>query len=305
MLYLAVFLATICLSCLMILTTYAEHQVVTDWAKYDNEIRALQKGANDRKKDPLSPLNTDLPQLNFEKGILVNLPSSVDYIHTLPRLSDDVIRMNPNGSCSPRAACSIPYMVNHVSPSFSRDYSFFDTQMLTDCLRNKRVLLLGDSTTGETFHDLAILLSNIGSRPVELDAYILNATIKSSKEHEMWTYHLPNGVDINFFCCRRNLTLEIPRANISIIYRFIGHHDLVKNDFGVKTLTSPEMREELHCMLGTKGSGACPTPDLILLNSGLHDRYHERSTYIDGLREALQMIKQQLDSQSGDKAKTR
>jgi hypothetical protein len=65
-----------------------------------------------------------------------------------------------------------------------------------------RIVMLGDSTMGETFHDFAILLSGIGKNKTELDRYIEYAAIKSDHEHSLWTYELPNGVDVNFHCCR-------------------------------------------------------------------------------------------------------
>ena len=164
---------------------------------------------------------------------------------------DNVINYNKNSRsrCNPSYACNgidiktIPYMFGHTLPSFATENRFFDMEKTRNCLKNKRIVLLGDSTMGELFHDLAILLSGIAYSPYhpintdELDKYIIEATRnKGNLEHQIWSYELKNDVAVKFFCCRRNLTITAP-SNSNIHYRYIGHYDLPQNYLGIRTLT--------------------------------------------------------------------
>lgn len=49
-----------------------------------------------------------------------------------------------------------------VDSSVLGSMPLFDTASARDCLRNKRLVLLGDSVTTEAFHDLALLLLGLG-----------------------------------------------------------------------------------------------------------------------------------------------
>lgn len=51
-----------------------------------------------------------------------------------------------------------------------------DTPGAQQCLKGKRVIMLGDSTLTETMHDLVLLLSGLGSQPADMAAYLYNAT---------------------------------------------------------------------------------------------------------------------------------
>ena len=234
----------------------------------------------------------DLPKLIFDKGILVN-GREVDY-SKIPKI-DGVLELDKNGECIPKLACygtditTIPYMVNHVSWTFMQKYELYDSRKLRYCLKGKRVVLLGDSTMGETFHDFSIVLSGIGKVRSDLDEYIYQAAIKSEKEREFWTYPLPNDVNLNYYCCRRNLTLEMTSSDIEIAYRFIGNPVLTRNDYGVKTLLDEGIQEELYCILGLLPG--CPVPDVVIINSGLHDRYVSIEEFNRNLRKVSQCRK--------------
>ena len=77
----------------------------------------------------------------------------------------------------------IPYIFEHVSTQFPNDYEFYDMAKTRNCLRKRRILLLGDSTMSEFFHDVAILISGsahtVNSRVNShfLDDYVRESTV--------------------------------------------------------------------------------------------------------------------------------
>ena len=141
-----------------------------------------------------------LPKIYLDKSILVDIPPEIDYEHVIP--IQETFQLDMIGECRPKGACAgidittIPYVVNHVLSRFSRDFKLFDSRKVGKCLNGMRIVLLGDDSMAETFHDLAILLSGVGKSKYELDQYVRTATVKSSKEQELWTYDLPNKVNI-------------------------------------------------------------------------------------------------------------
>ena len=88
----------------------------------------------------------------------------------LPVLNTTInIDTNSPTRCSPVFACegydilSVPYLAEHVLPSFMQETktTIHDTKKTCECLRKKHLLLLGDATMAEVFHDLAILMSGL------------------------------------------------------------------------------------------------------------------------------------------------
>ena len=113
------------------------------------------------------------------------------------------------------------------------------TKEARDCLSGRKLLLLGDSTLGETAHDLAILLSGIGRDRERTEWYISNATRLSSFVFSNYT--LPTGVSptatdmsgpdnailysylqFNGTKGHRNMTLFVPSAGIEVCYTFLA-----------------------------------------------------------------------------------
>ena len=54
--------------------------------------------------------------------------------------------------------------------------ALLDTARAHACLKGMRVVMLGDSTMTETMHDLALLLSGLGSQPEAMAEFLQNAT---------------------------------------------------------------------------------------------------------------------------------
>ena len=71
----------------------------------------------------------------------------------------------------------IPYLLENVYQNFisARADNLFDSQRTQNCLRNKRVLVLGDSVLEEFVIDLGILLSGVGANEADLDAFVHTA----------------------------------------------------------------------------------------------------------------------------------
>lgn len=94
------------------------------------------------------------------RDVLVYENKKIEYLNTT---------INPSKTtrtrCSPTTACdsydikTIPYMLEHVRYTFPSTYTMIDYTKIRECLKGKRILLLGDKTMAELFHDLAILLS--------------------------------------------------------------------------------------------------------------------------------------------------
>jgi hypothetical protein len=177
-----------------------------------------------------------------------------------------------------------------VIPAFATENHFFDMVKTRRCLKQRQVLLLGDSTMGELFHDLAIILSGVGRNTTELNNYVNEATEnKHDAEHYLWNYTLPEDTLVKFYCCRRNLTVDIPDEGIKLHFRFTGHYNLVGNYGGVYTFLDENFRDELICLLGlVKG---CKEPDLIVINSGLHDKDFTSEEFSDQLEKFMIFLK--------------
>ena len=214
-------------------------------------------------------------------------------------------RCSPTFACEDINALDIPYLFEHVSPDFAKDNhgGLYDMEKTRKCLKRKRVLLLGDSTMSETFHDLSILLSGAAnSLDTKRDSHYLDNYIKTVTTHqegledETWRYDVRNDVYIMFYCCRRNMTVFAP-DNTEIHFRFTGHYNLKENYGGVGTLLSSHFRDELDCMLGF--SHNCAVPDIVIINSGLHDRDYSEVRYKEVLSEFFKIMLRGYGSLNG------
>lgn len=109
------------------------------------------------------------------------------------------------------------------------DLKLFDTAAARECLQNKRLLLLGDSTMTETAHDLAILLSGIATDSTALHQHVLAATrVPGQASMRMPRLSGRGGIDtaspveVEFYATHRHFDISLPSLNISIVHRFNG-----------------------------------------------------------------------------------
>jgi hypothetical protein len=157
------------------------------------------------------------------------------------RSTERFIEYNKQSStnCDPSSACkgidirSIPFIFNHVTENFVKTQDFYDTDAVSSCLKNKRIVLLGDSTMIELANDMTILLSGLALDSQSLEKYLYRTTHVDAKYSH---YDLPNHVQEFYYGNHRNMTIYSSKTNTHIRSRYIGHYDPRKDDMGVKTL---------------------------------------------------------------------
>lgn len=190
--------------------------------------------------------------------------------------SDAYIRYDSESKtlCNPVNACkgidikTIPFMFDHVSERFTNTQNLYDTTAVNKCLKNKRITLLGDTTMTEVANDMAVLMSGIASEKNSLEKFMYRSTHLDQAYSDL---KLMNHVRESYYGNHRNMTVYSDETNTHIRSRFIGHYDLKKEGAGVLTLIEDSFQDELNCLLGFNG---CPMPNVVVINSGYHDRKH-------------------------------
>ena len=141
--------------------------------------------------------------------------------------------------CSPSNVCqgidikTIPFIVDHVLDTFVKTQKLFDTVAVGECLKNKRILLLGDSTMIEFANDLSILLSGLASDSKILEKYLYRTShINGAHSH----FDLMHHVTEDYFGNHHNMSISSENNHIHIISRYIGHYDIKKSNLGAMTL---------------------------------------------------------------------
>lgn len=180
-------------------------------------------------------------------------------------------------------------------------FRFYDTAKASSCLEGKPLVILGDSTVEETVLDLALLLSGVSGYSGANEGQTMLDDMVYNWTHMGWAdeqaqYMTPpmtgenvSRLLIHFDDFMRKTRVERPievHGNLSISYRFTGHHQIWKNDLGIQTWNHPAFKEELECYLGLserrvhnwddKASGhkhgtKCAVPAVVIINSGEHD----------------------------------
>ena len=187
-------------------------------------------------------------------------------------------------SCVPTAACrgidydTIPYISDHVHENILEYVGkFYDTRKTRACLAGKRLLLLGDSVMEEVNFDLAILLSGVAKSKDKLSYFVRDATSQDIHADHSQYKILSSDYDVTMHYShgRRNTTIIDNDIKTIIRHRFTGHASLRANNMGIDTFFHEAFQQELHCLLGFTDHPDCPKPDIIILNSGLHDHKAE------------------------------
>lgn len=130
--------------------------------------------------------------------------------------------------------------------------------------------------------DVAGLLSGIAHNRTAFHAFILRVSTYYHGTTDA-VFHLPNGVDCIFHGGERsggrNFTISVPALDISLRFRFAGHHNILQNYEGISTFFHPDFVSELMCemTLEVDEKAACPPLHALVLNSGQHDSWsHDR-----------------------------
>ena len=105
-------------------------------------------------------------------------------------------------------------------------------------------------------------------------------------------------VQVDYYGNHRNMTITVPFLDTVIHHRFTGHFELGNNGLGILTFTSPQIQQELNCLLQdplTLGCGPRP-PDVLVINSGMHDMETPIPTFAMAMRELAQRLRTLQDS---------
>lgn len=153
-------------------------------------------------------------------------------------------------------------------------YSLIGKQKLKECLTQKHIVLLGDSTMGEVFMDIGMLLAGIGDNQHAMTTFASSLQTENSP-HSFFVG--PNGIDTELRPTLRNVTMRYRPREITVTHRFTGHYEIWDNFLGVETYLHPNFLQEFMCLIGAEISG-CNVPDIIVFNSGQHDIFNKDMT---------------------------
>lgn len=148
---------------------------------------------------------------------------------------------------------------------------FWNAADTASCLKDKYVLMLGDSTLLENTHDLIMLLGG-GPKKMPMDKFYKEltkipkeATLDHPAKHD---YPTDRGVlKTEWYARNRNATISLMEDNTLIKFRFIGSENLYGNCDGVSTLLKETVKKEINNMVENGGR----KPDVIVIHSAAHD----------------------------------
>jgi hypothetical protein len=194
----------------------------------------------------------------------------------------------PSQSFEPVDYQTIPYIENVVSPSFLTISNLFDAKKMKQCLKDRYIVLLGDSAMSERIVDMAVTMGSVSTNVSALNELLLsdeisNTWIRFHHEHPNFnsknfsSYYYYDDVVMAFHGWHhRNITLTLTEDRMKIRYRFIGHYDLHGNSLGIRSLSF--IKDELMYMLGLENLALNTTnveynrvPNAVVLHSGYHD----------------------------------
>ena len=164
---------------------------------------------------------------------------------------------------------------NFVTDNDIKDITLYDTKITRECLRGKYAVILGDSSTTETVHDLIFLLSGLVTNSKMWGFYFQNVvnhhnTMKTTKEIEDLYDDADAIIDVDKDNGHRNLTFSLSKYNIYIRYRFNAGTRLGDNGHGLLGMFDPTVTDEYKCLFG-EPSTLCRKPDIIVIQDGFHE----------------------------------
>ena len=106
------------------------------------------------------------------------------------------------------------------------------------------------------------------------------------------------AVQVDFYGNHRNMTVTAPSLGILIRHRFTGHSDLTKDMMGLDTFFHPSFQDEYDCLVKQPGAPGCAPrrPDVLVINSGLHDIRTTVPKYAMTMRTLAKQLRQLRDS---------
>ena len=168
---------------------------------------------------------------------------------------------------------------NHQIPASLIDSTtVYDTNKTRACLKDKYIVILGDSSMAETTHDIIFLLSRMVVHDDIFNRYLAKCVGHLTPPYDNSNvFNIPNdsifSVELDRRSGHRNLTFTLPDYNIHIRYRANGGNKLADNAHGIPGMLIGSALNEYLCLLGDPAT-ACPKPDIVLIKSGHHDTGH-------------------------------
>merc|ERR1719379_1531267 len=145
---------------------------------------------------------------------------------------------------------------------------FWNSKETSQCMKDKYILMLGDSTIVENLNDMILLLAG-GPKKVNADKFYQDVT--HQQHNGILKYNTAAGEMVSTYMSRnRNQSIELPGQNTLIKYRFTGAAKLAANCEGLEVLLQDKVRQEIDMLVANGGR----KPDTIIIHSAAHDMCH-------------------------------
>lgn len=142
---------------------------------------------------------------------------------------------------------------------------FWNVEETRQCMKDKYVLFLGDSTTVENLNDMLLLLAG-GPKKVSPGKFYSDVTHMPHTGQLKW--NTEDGELLSTYTSRnRNQTVTMGGQKMLLKYRFAGAVKLAGNCGGLSTLLEESVKQEIANYVENGGR----KPDVIVINSALHD----------------------------------
>lgn len=186
-------------------------------------------------------------------------------------------------------------LLNHIN--------IYGSKKLAACLKNRYLVMLGDSTLKETFNAIIYILSGLGTNQTLLRRYtekMLPAKGKydhTADKHSLYRTKVPGFPSVlvenvgREGYATRNVTATVSSQGIKIRYRFNGGgRNLGKTGGGILSMIQDGMYD-FRCLLGAFPSAGCSVPKLVVYQSAHQDIGHWESSM-----EMLPVVFEELDA---------
>jgi hypothetical protein len=145
---------------------------------------------------------------------------------------------------------------------------FWNSKETSQCMKDKYILMLGDSTIVENLNDMILLLAG-GPKKVNADKFYQDVT--HQQHNGILKYNTAAGEMVSTYMSRnRNQSISLPGQNTLIKYRFTGAAKLAANCEGLEVLLQDKVKQEIDMLVENGGR----KPDTIIIHSAAHDMCH-------------------------------
>lgn len=148
----------------------------------------------------------------------------------------------------------------------ANDTHFFNVADARQCLKDKYVLFLGDSTLSENLNDMEFLLAG-GPQKVKLESFMW-AVATQTKSKLSWDTDKGSMHATYFYRNRQKETTYENGARMK--FYFIGATKLTENCGGISSMLDAHVQTQVAAFIKDVGR----KPDVIVMTSGAHDNCH-------------------------------